>query len=132
MKTVTHSDNITGVVYGGDITTGGQEEYYDIDLSTVPYDKLVLGIMEYTDNSFNSVTGLSTRIVDLSNNTNIAQFNLGTITKTASNTANTTCVIGVFSKSGNNWNFTSYQKLINSHNGKHAIYNGDTYASLGL
>ena len=132
MNTITHPDVITGVVYGGDITTGGIEEYYDIDLTQLTCTRLVLGILEYTDNSFVSMTSLSTRIVDNSNSTNIAQFNLTTITKDVSNTPNTTCIVGVFTKVGSNWSFSSYQKLENSHNGKHAIFPGDNYSALGL
>ena len=132
MNTVTHPDAITGVVYGGDIRTGGIEEYYDIDLTQLTCTKLVLGILEFTDNSFVSMTSLSTRIVDNSNSTNIAQFNLTTITKDVSNTPNTTCVVGVFTKVGSSWTFSSYQKLVNSHVGKHAIYPGDNYSALGL
>jgi stress response protein SCP2 len=132
MNTITHPDVITGVVYGGDIRTGGTEEYYDIDLTQLTCTRLVLGILEYTDNSFVSMTSLSTRIVDNSNSTNIAQFNLTTITKDVSNTPNTTCIVGVFTKVGSNWSFSSYQKLENSHNGKHAIFPGDNYSALGL
>jgi stress response protein SCP2 len=132
MNTITHPDVITGVVYGGDITTGGVEEYYNIDLTQLTCTKLVLGILEYTDNSFVSMTSLSTRIVDNSNSTNIAQFNLTTITKDVSNTPNTTCIVGVFTKVGSGWTFSSYQKLVNSHVGKHAIYPSDNYSALGL
>jgi stress response protein SCP2 len=132
MSTITHPDVIAGVTYGGDITTGGVEEYYNIDLTQLTCTKLVLGILEYTNNSFTTMTSLSTRIVDNSTSTNIAQFNLATITKDVSNTPNTTCIVGVFTKVGSSWSFASYQKLENSHNGKHAIFPGDTYASLGL
>lgn len=132
MNTITHPDTIAGVVYGGDIRTGGTEEYYDIDLTQLTCTRLVLGILEYTDNSFISMTSLSTRIVDNSNSTNIAQFNLTTITKDVSNTPNTTCIVGVFTKVGSSWTFNSYQKLENSHNGKHAIFPGDNYSALGL
>lgn len=132
MNTITNPTVIAGVTYGGDITTGGTEEYYNIDLTQLTCTRLVLGILEYTDNSFVSMTSLSTRIVDNSNSTNIAQFNLTTITKTVANTPNTTCIVGVFTKVGSNWTFSSYQKLENSHSGKHAIIAGDTYASLGL
>jgi stress response protein SCP2 len=132
MNTITNPTVITGVTYGGDITTGGIEEYYNIDLTQLTCTKLVLGILEYTDNSFVSMTSLSTRIVDNSNSTNIAQFNLTTITKDVSNTPNTTCIVGVFTKVGSNWTFASYQKLQNSHSGKHAIIVGDTFALLGL
>ena len=132
MKTAVHPDAITGVVYGGDVTTGGIEEYYNIDLTAVTDDKLVLGILEYTPNSFASMTSLTSRIVDNSTSTNIVQTTIPTVTKSVSNTPNTTYIVGVFTKSGGNWSFTSYQKLINSHNGIHAIWPGDTFASLGL
>lgn len=132
MSTITHPDVIAGVTYGGDIRTGGVEEYYDIDLTQLTCTKLVLGILEYTDDSFTTMTSLSTRIVDNSTSTNITQNNLTTITKTASNTANTTCIVGVFTKVGSSWSFSSYQKLENSHNGKHAIFPGDLYSALGL
>jgi stress response protein SCP2 len=132
MKTAVHPDAITGVVYGGDVTTGGIEEYYNIDLTAVTDDKLVLGILEYTANSFTSMTSLTSRIVDNSTSTNIVQTIIPTVTKSVSNTANTTYIVGVFTKSGGNWSFTPYQKLLNSHNGIHAIWPGDTFASLGL
>lgn len=132
MKTAVSPSNIPGVVYGGDIRTGGIEEYYDIDLTQLTCTRLVLGILEYTDNSFVSMTSLSTRIVDNSTSTNIANFTLATIAKTPSNTPNTTCIVGVFTKTGSAWSFVSYQKLINSHSGKHAIIPGDLYTSLGL
>lgn len=132
MSTITNPTTITGVTYGGDIRTGGIEEYYDIDLTQLSCSKLVLGILEYTSNSFLTMSSLSTRIVDNASSSNIAQFTLNTISKDVSNTPNTTCVVGVFTKVGNDWSFASYQKLINSHNGMHAIYPGDNYSLLGL
>jgi stress response protein SCP2 len=132
MKTAVSPATIAGVTYGGDITTGGIEEYYNIDLTQLTCSRLVLGILEYTDNSFTSMSSLSTRIVDNTSSTNIANFNLTTIAKTPSNTPNTTCIVGVFTKTGSSWSFVSYQKLINSHSGKHAIVAGDLYTSLGL
>lgn len=132
MSTITHPDVINGVTYGGDIRLGGTEEFYDIDLTQLTCTKLVLGVLEYTDNSFAIMTSLSTRIVDNITNTNIAQFTINPVVKTASNTANTTYIVGVFTKVGTSWTFASYQKLINSHDGKHAIMPGDSYVSLGL
>jgi stress response protein SCP2 len=132
MSTVTHAGSIPGVTYGGDIRTGGTEEYYNIDLTQLTCSKLVLGILEYTDNSFTIMSSLNTNIVDNTTHTNIASFTLSTIAKDASNTPNTTCIVGVFTKSGTTWSFASYQKLINSHNGKHAIWPNDLYSSLGL
>lgn len=132
MSTITHPDVITGVTYGGDIRTGGTEEFYDIDLTQLTCSKLVLGVLEYTENSFAIMTSLSTRILDNTTNTNIAQFTINPVVKTASNTANTTYIVGVFTKVGSGWTFATYQKLINAHIGKHAIMPGDLYVSLGL
>lgn len=122
-----------GITYNGDIRTGGVEESYDITLNSVTYDTLVLGILEYTPNSFPSMTSLQTRIVDTASNTDIANFTLSTITKDVSNTVNTTCIVGVFTRTPSGWTFKSQQKLINSKSDKKDSFNlDDTLASLGL
>ena len=131
-NTITKTTNVNGIVYGGDIRTGGTEEYYDITLSELSFTTIILGIMEYTDNSFKSMTSLNTRIVNLQDNTNIAQFSLNTITKTSDNSLNTTCIIGAFTHTTTGWTFTSYKKLVNQQDGKHAIIVGDDLSALGL
>ena len=124
---------IDGIVYNGDIRTGGTEESYDITLSSVTYDTLVLGILEYTDNSFNAMTALQTRIVNTADSSNIANFTLNTVTKSASNTVNTTYIVGVFTRTPSGWTFKSHQKLINSKSSKRDSFDlDDTLASLGL
>ena len=132
MSTVSYPTAIAGVSYGGDIRSGGIEEYYNIDLTQLTGSKLVLGVLEYTDNSFSTMSSLAARIADNSTSTNITEYTLNTVTKTPTNTPNTTYIVGVFTKVGSSWTFEPAQKLINSHSGKHAIVPSDLYSSLGL
>ena len=122
-----------GISYHGDIRTGGTEESYEITLGATTYDTLVLGILEYTANSFNAMTALQTRIVNIPDSTTIANFTLNTVTKSASNTVNTTYIVGVFTRTPSGWTFKSHQKLINSKSSKRDSFDlDDTLASLGL
>jgi hypothetical protein len=123
-----------GITYNGDILVGGLEESYDINLDIVQYDTILLGILEYTDNTFNLMTSLTSRIVNttVTPNVDIANFNLTTITKNAPNTPNTTCIIGEFTRTPSGWTYKSHQKLLNSTNGKSSFTQNDTLVSLGL
>jgi hypothetical protein len=125
----------TGLKYNGDVRQGGIEESYDIDLTIIPYDTILLGMLEYTGNSFVQMTSLTSRIVDTTVNPNvdIANFNLNTITKTASNTSRTTYIIGQFTRTPSGWTYKSQQTLLNSKPGIGASFAlNDTLASLGL
>jgi hypothetical protein len=125
----------TGLTYNGDIQQGGTEESYDIDLTIIPYDTILLGMLEYTSDSFGLMTSLTSRIVDTTVNPNvdIANFNLNTITKNVSNTPNTTYIIGQFTRTPSGWTYKSQQTLLNSKPGVRAAFAlNDTLASLGL
>jgi hypothetical protein len=126
--------SFTGLQYNGDITSGGTEESYDIDLTIVPYDTILLGMLEYTTDSFTQMTSLTTRIVNTTTtpNVDIANFTLNTITKDASNTPNTTYIVGAFTRTASGWTYKSQQKLLNAKNVKSAFTLNDTLASLGL
>lgn len=126
--------SFTGLQYLGDILTGGIEESYNIDLTIVPYDTILLGMLEYSTDSFSQMTSLNTRIADttVTPNVDIANFTLNTITKDSSNTPNTTYIIGQFTKTPSGWIYKSQQKLLNSKNAKAAFVLNDTLASLGL
>jgi hypothetical protein len=128
--------SFTGLQYNGDITTGGVEETYDINLTIVPYDTILLGMFEFSSNSFSRMTSLTARIVDTTVNPNVdvANFNLNTITKDASNTQNTTYIIGQFTRTPSGWTYKSQQKLLNSktESARTAFALNDTLASLGL
>ena len=126
--------SFTGLQYLGDITTGGIEESYNIDLTIVPYDTILLGMLEYSTDSFNQMTSLNTRIADttVTPNVDIANFTLNNITKDSSNTPNTTYIIGQFTKTPSGWIYKSQQKLLNSKNAKAAFDLNDTLSSLGL
>ena len=132
-NTTTAKSNIDGIAYSGDITSGGQEEWYNITLTKMPYTTLVLGIIEWTANSFNNMTSLNTRIVNLADNTNIAEFTLNTIVKDITlYGTNATCIVGAFIHTPTGWTFKSYQKLVNAKSGKYATVLGDNLSDLGL
>jgi hypothetical protein len=127
--------SFTGLTYNGDVRLGGVEESYDINLTIVPYDTILLGMLEYTDDSFSQMTSLNTRIVNttVTPNIDIANFTLNTITKDASNTPNTTYIIGAFTRTPSGWTYKSQQKILNSKTGVKAAFSlNDTLASLGL
>ena len=132
-NTTTAKSNIDGIAYSGDITSGGQEEWYNITLTKMPYTTLVLGIIEWTANSFNNMTSLNTRIVNLADNTNIAEFTLNTIVKDITlYGTNATCIVGAFTHTPTGWTFKSYQKLVKAKSGKYATVLGDNLSDLGL